>query len=231
MLLLVWFSPLSIVAWLLGPGGDLAPAPLALVALHPRQPRLDRRGAGRDRPRAGPAPAHLRAPALLAVRRPALRLRPPRHPDHRRPVPLGPGRHPGVAGRPGRAAGRLACRCGTPSGPPAGPSGAPSSAAASASTSAPATARPPGWSPDPATTSSPPRPSGSPWTATWRSWRQGRYVVPPAQLRGKAMAVVGAPGRRQDRHPAPPRLPGRACWVARSASSTARAPTPPWSRP
>jgi hypothetical protein len=25
-------------------------------------------------------------------------------------------------------------------------------------------------------------------------WRQGRYVVPPAQLRGKAMAVVGAPG-------------------------------------
>jgi hypothetical protein len=27
-----------------------------------------------------------------------------------------------------------------------------------------------------------------------RSWCQGRYVVPPAQLRGKAMAVVGAPG-------------------------------------
>jgi hypothetical protein len=27
-----------------------------------------------------------------------------------------------------------------------------------------------------------------------RSWRQGRYVIPPAQLRGKAMAVVGAPG-------------------------------------
>jgi hypothetical protein len=26
------------------------------------------------------------------------------------------------------------------------------------------------------------------------SWCQGRYVVPPAQLRGKAMAVVGAPG-------------------------------------
>jgi hypothetical protein len=26
------------------------------------------------------------------------------------------------------------------------------------------------------------------------SWRQGCYVVPPAQLRGKAMAVVGAPG-------------------------------------
>jgi hypothetical protein len=25
-------------------------------------------------------------------------------------------------------------------------------------------------------------------------WQQGRYVVPPAQLRGKAMAVVGAPG-------------------------------------
>jgi hypothetical protein len=27
-----------------------------------------------------------------------------------------------------------------------------------------------------------------------RSWRQGRYVVPPVQLRGKGMAVVGAPG-------------------------------------
>jgi hypothetical protein len=27
-----------------------------------------------------------------------------------------------------------------------------------------------------------------------RSWRQGRYVIPPAHLRGKAMAVVGAPG-------------------------------------
>jgi hypothetical protein len=27
-----------------------------------------------------------------------------------------------------------------------------------------------------------------------RSWRQGRYVIPPAQLRGKGMAVVGAPG-------------------------------------
>jgi hypothetical protein len=27
------------------------------------------------------------------------------------------------------------------------------------------------------------------------SWRQGRFVVPPAQLRGQAMAVVGAPGK------------------------------------
>ena len=52
----------------------------------------------------------------------------------------------------------------------------------------------PAGRPSPATTSWPPPPSGSPWTATWRSWRQGRYVVPPAQLRGKAMAVVGAPG-------------------------------------
>src|SRR4030095_9782795 len=26
------------------------------------------------------------------------------------------------------------------------------------------------------------------------SWVQGRYVVPPAHLRGKAMALVGAPG-------------------------------------
>jgi hypothetical protein len=62
------------------------------------------------------------------------------------------------------------------------------------------------------------------------SWRQGRYVVPPAQLRGKAMAVVGAPAPAR---PSPccgwPIWPG--CWVARCASSTARAPTPPWSRP
>jgi hypothetical protein len=27
------------------------------------------------------------------------------------------------------------------------------------------------------------------------SWRQGRYVVPPRELRGQAMAVVGAPGK------------------------------------
>jgi ABC-type glutathione transport system ATPase component len=26
------------------------------------------------------------------------------------------------------------------------------------------------------------------------AWRHGAYVVPPAQLRGKAMAVVGTPG-------------------------------------
>jgi hypothetical protein len=44
------------------------------------------------------------------------------------------------------------------------------------------------------------------------TWRQGRYVVPPAHLRGKAMAVVGAPGAGKtvtllrlalDLHPAP----------------------------
>jgi hypothetical protein len=40
------------------------------------------------------------------------------------------------------------------------------------------------------------------------SWCQGRYVVPPAQLRGKAMAVVGAPRGRQDHHPPAPGLPG-----------------------
>jgi hypothetical protein len=62
------------------------------------------------------------------------------------------------------------------------------------------------------------------------SWRQGRYVVPPAQLRGKAMAVVGAPGAGKTITLPPwPTWPG--CWAARSASSTARAPTPPWSRP
>jgi hypothetical protein len=47
-----------------------------------------------------------------------------------------------------------------------GPNGAPSSAAANASTSAPATAARPGCSPSPATTRWPPRRSGSPWTAT-----------------------------------------------------------------
>src|SRR5215207_2409340 len=57
-------------------GGDLAPAALALVALRPGRPRLDRPGAGCDRPRGGPAPPHLRPAALLAVRRPPLWLRP-----------------------------------------------------------------------------------------------------------------------------------------------------------
>ena len=151
-------------------------------------------GARRDRPGGGPAPAHLRAPALLAVRRPPLRLRPTRHPHHRRPVPLGPGRHPGVAGRPGRAAGRLAVgverRAGRRRGrveplrppPPA---------------HRPARPRPqdrPAGRPTRATTSSPRRRSGIALDGDLRSWRQGRYVVPPAQLRGKAMAVVGAPG-------------------------------------
>ena len=120
----------------------------------------DRRGAGRDRPRGGPAPAHLRAPALLAVRGPPLRLRPTRHP--RSPSASSSGTwSPPRCGWPSRSGcWPPRCRCGTPSGPPAGPSGAPSSAAASASTSAPATARPPGWSPGPATTSSPRPPSG-----------------------------------------------------------------------
>jgi hypothetical protein len=35
---------------------------------------------------------------------------------------------------------------------------------------------------------------GIAWDGDLTSWRQGRYVVPPVQLRGKAMAVVGAPG-------------------------------------
>jgi hypothetical protein len=55
-----------------------------------------------------------------------------------------------------------------PSGPPVAPSGAPSCAAVSASTSAPATAAPPGCSPAPVIASSPPRPWGSPWMATSR---------------------------------------------------------------
>ena len=41
------------------------------------------------------------------------------------------------------------------------------------------------------------------------SWRQGRYVVPPAQLRGKGMAVVGAPGAGKTVTLSAPRLPGR----------------------
>jgi hypothetical protein len=61
------------------------------------------------------------------------------------------------------------------------------------------------------------------------SWRQGRYVVPPAQLRGKAMAVVGAPGAGKTvtllRLAYPP---GPVAWCA---LPTVRAPTPPWSRP
>ena len=40
MLLLVWFSPAVHRGLAAGAGGDPAPAPLALVALHPRRPRL-----------------------------------------------------------------------------------------------------------------------------------------------------------------------------------------------
>jgi hypothetical protein len=62
------------------------------------------------------------------------------------------------------------------------------------------------------------------------TWRQGRYVVPPAQLWGKAMAVVGAPGA------------GKTVTLLRLAYLAARAgrkvcfadckaPTRHWSRP
>ena len=230
MLLLVWFSPLSIVAWLLGQAVILLQRRwhwwrFALASL-----ACDRRRAGRGRPRGGPAPAHLRAPALLAVRRPPLRLRPPRHP--RSPSASSSGTcSPPRCGWPSRSGcWPPRCRCGMPSGPPAGPSGAPSSAAASASTSAPATAGPPGWSPGPATTSSPRPRSGSPWTATSPAgaraamWSRRRscgarpwpWSAPPAPARPSPCC-------------ASPTWPG--CWAARSASPTARAPTPPWSRP
>jgi hypothetical protein len=64
-----------------------------------------------------------------------------------------------------------------------------------------------------------------------RSWRQGRYVVPPAQLRGKAMAVVGAPPGPARPSPSCGSPTWPACWVARCALSTAREPTPPsWGR-
>jgi hypothetical protein len=63
-----------------------------------------------------------------------------------------------------------------------------------------------------------------------RSWRQGRYVVPPPQLRGKRWPWSAPPGPAR---PSPSfawrTWPG--CWAARSASLTARAPIPLWSRP
>jgi hypothetical protein len=227
MVLLVWFTPLSLLAWLLGAGGDLGTASLALVALHPRQPGLDRHRAAGRRSRGRPAPPPVCAPALLGVRGPPLRLRPPRHPHHHRPVPLGPAGHRGVAGRPGGllAASLSVWRA--------------EWAAGGAE-----------WSPfvrrrqridqrahDRKTARLLAKPRDHQLTAPalgialdgdLGNWRQGRYVVPPAQLRGKAMAVVGAP---EPARPSPccawPIWPG--CWVARSASSTARALTPPWS--
>jgi hypothetical protein len=68
------------------------------------------------------------------------------------------------------------------------------SAGVSASTSAPATAAPPGCWPGPVTTSSPRPHWGSPWTATCAAGAKGATWSRRAQLRGKAMAVVGAPG-------------------------------------
>jgi hypothetical protein len=63
-----------------------------------------------------------------------------------------------------------------------------------------------------------------------RSWRQGRYVVPPAQLRGKAMAVVGAPGAGKTVTLL--RLAYLAGVLGRKVClPTARAPTPPSSKP
>jgi hypothetical protein len=61
------------------------------------------------------------------------------------------------------------------------------------------------------------------------SWRQGRYVVLPMHLRGKGMAVVDAPGPARPSLSCASRI-SPACWGARCASLTARAPTPPWSR-
>ena len=66
--------------------------------------------------------------------------------------------------------------------------------------------------------------------------RPGRLAPGPLRSPAGAAARQGdgrsrCPGRRQDHHSAPPGLPGRRCWVARSASWTARAPTPPWSPP
>ena len=208
MLLLVWFSPLSIVAWLLGQAVILLQRRwhwwrFTLAAL-----RLDRRGAGRDRPGAGPAPACLRAPALLAVRRPALRLRATRNPHHRQPVPLGPGRHPGVAGRPGRAAGRLAvgveCRAGRRRGRveplrPPPPAHRPAHPRPQDRPAAGQAARPQ---------------AGRPGARDRLGRRPGQLA--PGPLRRPARAAAGQghgrgrrPRRRQDRHPAPPRLPGR----------------------
>ena len=175
-------------------GGDPVAAPLALVALHPGRPRLDRRrAAGRDRPRGGPAAAHLRAPALLAVRGPALRLRPPGT-----RITISQFLWDLVATQVWLAV-------------PVG------LLAASLSVwNAERAAGGAEWSPfvrrrqridqrtrDRKTARLVAQPRDHKLTAPalgialdgdLASWRQGRYVVPPAQLRGKAMAVVGAPG-------------------------------------
>ena len=193
MLLLVWFSPLSLIAWLLGQAVILVQrrwhwwrftlASLAWIAA---------RAAG-GRSRAGAAAAHLRPPALLAVRGPALRVRPTRH-----PVTVGQFLWDLLVTQVWLAV-------------PVG------LLAASLSVwNAERAAGGAEWSPfvrrrqridqrrrDRKTARLVARPRDHKLTAPalgialdgdLASWRQGRYVVPPAQLRGKAMAVVGAPG-------------------------------------
>jgi hypothetical protein len=62
LLLLVWFSPLSIVAWLLGQGMILLQPALALVALHPGRVGGQRCGADGAHLKL-PRPAHRISPA------------------------------------------------------------------------------------------------------------------------------------------------------------------------
>jgi hypothetical protein len=81
-----------------------------------------------------------------------------------------------------------------------------------------------------ATTSSPPRRWGSRWTATCAAGARAATWSHPRSCAARPWpwSAPLAPAR-----PSPccawPIWPG--CWVARSALPTARAPTPPWSRP
>jgi hypothetical protein len=192
MLVLVWLSPVhrSLAA---GPGGDPAAAPLALVALHPGQPGLDRSGAGRERPEE-------------ALRR---HIFVPQHFWQYIALHFGFG-PPGTRITVGQFLWDLVMTqvwLAVPVG----------LLAASLSVwNAERAAGGAEWSPfvrrrqridqrtrDRRTARLLARPRdhklaapalGIALDGDLRSWRQGRYVVPPAQLRGKAMAVVGAPG-------------------------------------
>ena len=120
------------------------------------------------------------------------------------------------------------CRCGMPSGRRRG-RGAPSSAAASASTNAPATARPPGWSPPPRPQAHRARPGDRPGRRPGQL-AAGPLRRPPPSCAARPWPWSAPPGpARPSPCCASPTWP--ACWVARSASPTARAPTPPSSRP
>ena len=88
----------------------------------------------------------------------------------------------------------------------------------------------PGWSPVLVAISSPPRPWGSPWTAIWPAGVKAALSCPRRSCGARPWpwSAPPAPARPSPSSAWPTWLRGPA---ARCALPTARAPTPPWSRP